>query len=49
MEVPVGFYYFLTVFSWGSSDELYADKLLDIGIFPQSVYDLRKVIISSDF
>lgn len=40
-----GFFdYLLTVFSWGLSYNLYADKLLGTNVFPQSVYDMRKVV-----
>jgi hypothetical protein len=41
----VFFEYLLTVSSWGLSYNLYADKLLGTNVFPQSVYDMRKVIL----
>lgn len=37
----------LTLFSWGLSYNLYADRLLGTNIFPQSVYDMRKVIFGA--
>lgn len=36
--------YLFTVSSWGLSYNMYADKLLGTNVFPQSVYDMRKVI-----
>lgn len=34
-----------TLSSWGLSYNLYADKLLGTNVFPESVYDMRKVVL----
>lgn len=31
--------------SWGLSYNMYADKLLQANVFPQSVYDMRKDLV----